>query len=187
LDRQQPSPATRSADQEKLTPAERVRSALDTLVFLVIVAGVALAVFLWGPKASVVVSHSMSPTFDIGDVIFVIPWRDPGVGDIAQFRAPLAKGHEETTIPIAHRIIGEDDRGFITKGDNPGANPDYWRVHPEQIDGEVLFWFPQIWVFRVAAALIGLAILVILWPAAIKEDETERMDPDPSQADLVER
>ena len=107
----------------------------------------------------------MDPTFTTGDVLVVAPWVEPGVGDIAQFTVPLAPGQAETTASVAHRIVGRDERGFITRGDNPRAEPDYWRVSPDMVTGTVVAAWPQVWMFRIAAVLAGFAVLVVLWPA----------------------
>jgi signal peptidase I len=131
---------------------------------MVLVTSVA-ASWMWGPKFSVVLSHSMDPTYTTGDALVVVPWGSPDIGDIAQFSVPLSPNHPETLIPVAHRIVGEDERGFITKGDNPTAKPDYWRLSPGMIDGYVVWWMPQVWMFRISAALIGFAVLMLLWPA----------------------
>jgi signal peptidase I len=143
----------------------RVRSVMGNVLFLALLLGCAGATFLWGPKFSVVLSHSMDPTYTTGDALLVVPWGHPGVGDIAQFKVAIAPGHPETVIPVAHRIIGQDSRGFITKGDNPQATPDFWRVTPDMIEGKVVWWLPQTWMFRIASALIGIAVLLLLLPA----------------------
>jgi signal peptidase I len=166
----------------------RVRSALGDLAFLVGAIGVAVAVHLYGPRLSVVVSSSMVPTIAVGDVAVVLPWADPGVGDIAQFLVPLAPDAPETTVPIAHRIIGSDNEGFITKGDNPQNRPDYWRVEPEQIEGQVVFTFPQVWLPRISSVLIGLAMLLALWPvdAQLEEDQDDPRASLPSRRDPLD-
>ena len=144
----------------------RVRSVMGNVLFLALLLGCAAATFMWGPKFSVVLSHSMDPTYTTGDALLVVPWGHPGVGDIVQFKFAIAPGPTETIIPVAHRIIGRDARGFITKGDNPQANPDFWRVTPDMIQGKVVWWLPQTWMFRISSALIGVAVLMALWPAS---------------------
>jgi len=157
-------PDTRPPRMDGPSRGGRVRSALCNLVFVLALLGLVAASWMWGPKFSVVLSHSMDPTYTTGDALLVIPWGHPGIGDIAQFSVPLAPGQAQTTIPVAHRIIGQDERGFITKGDNSLANPDYWRVTPDMITGEIVWWLPQVWMFRLAAALIGIAVLMFMWP-----------------------
>ena len=102
--------------------------------------------------------------------------------------APRGRGHRtvpgtpvpdapETTVPIAHRIIGSDAEGFITKGDNPQANPDYWRIALQAIDGQAVWWFPKVWLLRAAAILIGLAFLLALWPVH-EHDQDDQPKPE---------
>ncbi len=161
----------------------RARSAAFQVLFLALLVGGVAATWLWGPKFSVVLSQSMDPTYTTGDALLVVPWGSPGVGDIVQFTVPIAPGRPETAIPVAHRIIGVDERGFITKGDNPIAQPDYWRIQPDQITGHVVWWFPQVWMFRIAAALIGIAVLMLLWPRGAAEAEDDEDDEGGDDAD----
>jgi signal peptidase I len=114
----------------------------------------------------------MAPTIKPGDALVVVPWGSPDIGDIVQFRVPLAPGRAETVIPVAHRIVGQDERGYITKGDNPKANKDYWRLTPDMIEGYIVWWMPQVWMFRIAALLIGFAVLMLLWPAKEVYEDT---------------
>jgi len=55
-------------------------------------------------------SGSMTPTIREGDAFFINPFKSPEVGDIIIFEA-----NGKWTV---HRIVGEMDGGFITKGDN---------------------------------------------------------------------
>ena len=62
---------------------------------------------------------SMSPTLEPGDGFVAIPSQlagPPGEGDVVTFRAEEIQGGGLTT----HRIVGETERGYITRGD---ANP----------------------------------------------------------------
>jgi signal peptidase I len=149
-----------------------LRSALGNVFFIALLLGSVLASWLWGPRFSVVLSQSMAPTIRPGDALVVVPWGSPDIGDIVQFRVPLAPGRAETVIPVAHRIVGQDERGYITKGDNPKANKDYWRLTPDMIEGYIVWWMPQVWMFRIAALLIGFAVLMLLWPAKEVYEDT---------------
>ncbi|QLD90677.1 signal peptidase I [Natronomonas salina] len=62
---------------------------------------------------------SMEPTIETGDGFVVVPAvvaGDPEVGDVVVFQAESIQGGGPTT----HRIVGETDRGYETRGD---ANP----------------------------------------------------------------
>lgn len=68
---------------------------------------------------SFVVSGSMSPTIQEGDGFVAIPDQVAGdieEGDVVVFESREIQGGELTT----HRVVGQTDRGYITRGD---ANP----------------------------------------------------------------
>lgn len=126
----------------------------------------------WGPSLAVVYTSSMVPTYNPGDIVVIMKSMTPAVGDIAAFTAPLTP-QGDMRIPVTHRLIGETPAGFITKGD---ATPqDWWRVSPDEIDGQVVSAFPRVWLYRVAALLFGIATLLLLWPrgATAPEGTTE--------------
>lgn len=62
-------------------------------------------------------TESMSPTLEAGDGFVAIPsfvTGEPEIGDVVVFEAQEVQGGGLTT----HRIVGETDEGYITKGDN---------------------------------------------------------------------
>ncbi|WP_276270684.1 signal peptidase I [Haloarcula litorea] len=64
-----------------------------------------------------VTTGSMQPTLDPGDGFVAIPTAVAGPveeGDVVTFRAEEIQGGGLTT----HRIVGETERGYVTKGDN---------------------------------------------------------------------
>jgi len=91
-----------------------------------------------------VVSDSMKPTFERGDLIFVKGVDSPDEikqGDIIVFQL---KGDPETKV---HRVVDiENNNGqvrFRTKGDhNPNIDP--WKVSFEEVKGKVIFWIPKL-------------------------------------------
>lgn len=109
-------------------------------VFTVLGIWFSLGVFPFQPTA--IVSGSMRPTFDVGDIV-IVARRNPQllkVGDIIQFRG------EESSIPTVHRIISTKDEGgtklFVTKGD-ANNGPDRMPVPPENVTGTVIFTVPK--------------------------------------------
>lgn len=88
------------------------------------------------PFMSYVYSNSMEPLIQVGDAFFVWPYSQPRVGDIIMYRPAVLKATY-----ITHRIVGEGEHGFITKGDNS-----YYRdqdsgepeVTQERISGKVI-------------------------------------------------
>lgn len=146
-------------------------SIIGDIAFAVFAIALALVARIWGPGLSVVYTSSMVPTYWPGDMVVVMPWLRPDVGDIVVFQTPMSPG-DPRMWSVGHRIIGQDANGFITKGD---ATPqDWWRVRPEQITGEVIWWFPKTWLYRCSAVLIGLALTIFLWP--VRQDDSAEHD-----------
>ena len=111
-----------------------------TAVFCVVIIWFAVGLFPFQP--SVVLSGSMRPVMDAGDVVIIakIPTDTIEVGDIIQFRMP-------EKITIMHRVIEIQETGgaksFITKGDDNDA-PDIDPVIPGNVIGKVVFTVPKI-------------------------------------------
>lgn len=94
-----------------------------------------------------VTSDSMEPTLEPGDAFVVVPEPIAGdveEGDVVVFESETIDGDEYTT----HRVVGETDSGYVTKGDaNPftdqdGGEPPVGRDRVAatalQIDGNVV-------------------------------------------------
>lgn len=73
---------------------------------------------------------SMEPTLPVGTLVFVKPDAEPEIGDVFAYQ----KGN----MVVIHRVIGEDDDGYIFKGD-ANENADMATVLEEQLIGEVVF------------------------------------------------
>lgn len=83
---------------------------------------------------SYVYSDSMEPTIGEFDGYLLVPAGDATTGDIVTFWSP------ERNAYVTHRIAGESDRGFITKGDNnPSTDQAAGTAHvsQDQIVGQV--------------------------------------------------
>jgi signal peptidase len=80
------------------------------------VVGLVVAAAVIGQLVTVVAvtSDSMSPAIEAGESVVVVPWTDPGPGDVVVFDAPTRPGH------VAHRVVGTTPAGLVTRGD---ANP----------------------------------------------------------------
>jgi len=63
-------------------------------------------------QISYVYSDSMEPTIDTNDGVFMIHSESIETGDIVTFWAPQHDSY------VTHRVVGQSDSGFITKGDN---------------------------------------------------------------------
>lgn len=126
---------------------ERISGALAIVVsafaVTVIVSGCICFVFKIQP--AVVMSDSMRPVINAGDLCFVDRKdRDVGVGRIIAFR----KGgvHDLT---VMHRIIDirKDGSGsFVTKGDS-NKDPDMGYVSPDDVIGSYMFSVPGLGYF----------------------------------------
>lgn len=104
-------------------------------LLVVVLAAVAVAPASSPVQLSYVYADSMEPTIDRYDGFVLVPAGTVEVGEIVTFWSP--KRGEYAT----HRIVGQDERGYITKGDNnpttdQSANYEY--VTRDRIVGSVL-------------------------------------------------
>lgn len=119
-----------------------------TTVLLILV--IALCVFLFigkmnggktnlfGSEIMVVLSGSMSPTFDTGSIVAVKPvtFEEIKQGDIITF-----KDVDERT--VTHRVLEINNGELVTKGDaNDGK--DSTPVSKDRVVGKVQYWVPLI-------------------------------------------
>ena len=92
----------------------------------------------------VVLSGSMLPVLQIGDVVLVenTKYRKPQINDIVLYTARALDGTPVTT--YAHRIIGGSAAGgWIIKGDN-NSQPDYGLKANKDVKGVVLLNIPKL-------------------------------------------
>ncbi len=116
------------------------------LVAAVVAGALALIVV---PKATdarplTVLSGSMEPTYDPGDVV-IVREVDPDelkVGDVITFQ-PVSDDPQLTTHRIIEIAYGSEGQSFVTQGDNNGA-PDLEPVTAEQVKGEVWYSVPVV-------------------------------------------
>jgi signal peptidase I len=108
----------------------------STLCALLIAAGILFGLFLVGPalmgwERYVIVSGSMTGTYDRGSLVFdeVVPTKSLKVGDVITYKPPANSGPKGL---VTHRIVKifrdpkTHERVYRTKGDaNPAADP--WR------------------------------------------------------------
>lgn len=116
-----------------------------------------LGLFPFAP--TVVISGSMRPAMDVGDVVIVakVPADVVGQGDIIQFRTEHA--------PVMHRVVEisqESPRLFVTKGD-ANDQPDSDPVLAANVVGKVVYTIPQIGWASIAVKqwLAGVGSLVL--------------------------
>jgi signal peptidase len=154
------------------------RIATTALLVAAVLAGLGLVVpALLGYQRYVIVSGSMSGTYDRGALVFdeVVPVEELRVGDVITYRPPPGSG---PTGLVTHRIvaIGDDGR-YRTKGDaNPVVDPWTFRLTGETqarvvagvpYAGHVLAALSErrvrMLLVGVPAALIALMTLAGLW------------------------
>jgi len=157
----------------------KYRRALLTL--LLVILGIAattlsLRIALGTPNPFyTVVSGSMIPTLNIGDIVIVKDsntFNEVKEGDIIVFRSPL-----EQDKVIVHRVIrvlvDGGEKMLITKGDN-NFSPDPWRIGKDQYVGKVIYSIPYLGIlaaiFRppINYILIGI-ILIFLFLSEVRK------------------
>ena len=154
-----------------------LRIATTLLLGAAVLAGLGLVVpALLGYERYVIVSGSMSGSFDRGSLVFaeVVPVRDLRVGDVITYRPPPGAGPSGL---VTHRIVEARGGTFRTRGDaNPTPDPWTFRLPgPEQARavasvpyaGHVLSVLSQrhvrLLVVGLPAALVALLTLAGLW------------------------
>ncbi|HEX5713442.1 MAG TPA: signal peptidase I [Solirubrobacterales bacterium] len=157
-------------------PPGTARRALRLLAALGTVLCLALAAILLIPAALgfqryVIVSGSMSGTYDKGAIVFdrEVPVDDLKVGDVITYEPPPGTFSQDL---VTHRIawIGidkEGERTFRTKGDaNPGADP--WTFNLEQANqAKVEFSVPYVGYLLAGLSIPAVRMLAIGLPALV--------------------
>jgi signal peptidase I len=145
---------------KKATTALRFTGYLMSAVVITF-AGLSTAGFV---KARVVLTGSMAPAINPGDVVISAPPSrlSPEVGQVATYTGRRFSG--EVVGLFTHRIIGGNaETGFIMKGD-ANATPDVHRPKINDINGVVFFVIPFIGYLLSAKTLALLIPLIIgIW------------------------
>jgi signal peptidase len=108
-------------------------------ILLIVFAGFS---FTGNVKARIVLTGSMAPAINVGDVIVTVPitQKTPQIDDVIAYQAKRFNG--ENVAVFSHRIIGGDiENGFIVKGD-ANKSPDPQKPKAADILGVVLFTIP---------------------------------------------
>lgn len=147
---------------------KRALNLLQTI--LICVLGLILAVNVWmmfqrlvmdvplpsvfGYTHATVVSGSMSPTFEVGDLLIYQAQDEYHVDDIIIF--------QQGNYFVTHRIVGEDDGLFITKGDyNNVADSD--PLEPEDIHGKMVVIIPHVGdTMEFLRTPLGILLLIVV-------------------------
>ncbi|WML41446.1 signal peptidase I [Neobacillus sp. OS1-2] len=111
----------------------------------------------FGYKPLTVLTNSMEPAINAGDMIFIKAKQAAAVkkGDIITFKLSEDK-------LITHRVATVTHEGFLTKGDNNNVE-DEWVVDPANMIGEVKFILPNAgYIAKFLAGKIGFALFILL-------------------------
>ncbi|WP_051766862.1 signal peptidase I [Saccharothrix syringae] len=149
----------------------RVLSGLLLVTAALGAVGAAVLVVVLHVGFAPVLSPSMSPSFEAGDLLVTrsVPTADVAVGDVVVLPRPDAPGER-----YAHRVISRDASGgevvVRTKGDaNPAEDPQALRIVSDTVPvavgdlpavGRAALLGQHAWVRVALIVLIGLAVLV---------------------------
>ena len=115
-------------------------------------------------QARIVLTGSMAPTINAGDIVILNPSKTIAVNknDIVTYTGRRFDGTAVGS--FTHRIVGGDmQKGFVLKGDG-NINPDTQQVKREDIVGKVVFILPYIGQFLTPKNLFTLIpFIFILW------------------------
>ena len=133
-------------------------------VLLTVLLTFSLLSFAGVVKARIVLTESMKPTINAGDVVLSLnPNRmPPEVGDVATYTARRFDG--SSVASFTHRIIsGDAESGFVMKGDNNPA-PDTQKPELKDITGVVFYTIPLIGKLLTPSGLLVLVPSIFgLW------------------------
>ena len=113
-----------------------------------------------GFTAAVVVTGSMSPAIEPGDLVVCRRAADYGEDDVIMFRSGASL--------VTHRIVGDTPDGFTTRGDANNV-ADIEPVQHGAIVGKVVFTVPRIGLFiEKLRTPLGMTVLVLIGFALIE-------------------
>ncbi len=94
----------------------RRQDSILLIVLVILILAFGLKIFSF----SVVISDSMKPEFQRGDLVLTQAlFKEPHAGDIIMFNV------KDVQNPVTHRVLGVHDDSITTKGDNNPAADDY--------------------------------------------------------------
>jgi signal peptidase len=139
------------------------------IAFVVVAAQLVVGSAFGSSPVYVVVSGSMIPTLEIGDLVITqgVPFDTIHVGDVIIYVPPNSRGgcSGET---IVHRVVTVTPQGLITQGDNRVSNPvpdepGRWPpVTAECVNGKVILAVPYLGLVSMVIPPPFNYILVIL-------------------------
>lgn len=121
---------------------------------------------VFGYSTAVVISGSMAETINVDDLIIDKAQSEYAVGDIISF--------ESGNSVVTHRIVGEENGEFITKGDANNTE-DKDTVAKDKIIGKVVLTVPKVGAVigffqtQLGMALMAVALVVIVFASTTKK------------------
>ncbi len=160
------------------------------VVFIVVGAQLLVGSALGSSPVYVVVSRSMVPTLEVGDLVITqsVPYGSIHAGQVIIFVEPTARGTcpNPAGLTVVHRVVEVTSQGLITQGDDRATNPlpdepTYWPPVPAGcVKGVVVLAIPYLGLVSMLIpypwnyALVGLIlVLVFLAETGASEDEEE--------------
>ena len=118
----------------------------------------------------IVYGKSMLPTIEPGSIVITKKVHDYHIDDIVSY----SQMEEDIEKTVVHRIIDEDEGGFIIKGDNNRKN-DPGIVPPESIYGKAIFWITYGgYALEVARNPLVMAVISVAM-LAVKSGKKEKL------------
>ena len=147
------------------------------VVLIVVGAQVVVGSALGSSPVYVVVSKSMVPTLQIGDLVITesVAYSNIHVGQVIVFVNPDSEGTcpNPYGLTVVHRVVAVTPSGLITQGDDRTTNPrpdepDSWPpVPPECVKGVVVLAVPYLGLISMLIpypwnyALVGLILIFV--------------------------
>jgi signal peptidase len=161
-----------------------------TVVIIVVGAQLLLSNELGSSPIYVVVSSSMVPTLQIGDLVVAqsVPFSSVRVGDVIIYVQPDGLGGCQG-LTIVHRVVAITSQGLITQGDNRETNPrpdEPYRWPPVTancVKGKVVLAVPYLGLISMVIPppynylIVGLILVFVflseLWPQHERDNEDD--------------
>lgn len=150
---------------------------------LVLCVAAAWGIVWWsGLSFNTVLTSSMVPTYNPGDIVITLGPRaiTPRVGKAIVFETDFYGTHIP---PHVHRIVAQKANGtWETRGDaNP--QPDPWDVHPQSVHGTAIAALPGHWVRNpvMIGMLVALILVISFWPSDAEAALPRHGDPESAE------
>ena len=140
---------------------------------------------IFGYSSAIIISGSMAPTINVNDLVIYKEKDEYQVSDVVIF---ANFGGESLT---THRIVGEAEDGFITRGDANNTD-DMYHIKNDEIYGAVWFVIPRVGVIsEIMTKPVGILAVVLLGFLLIvpsmffdKKDEEEEEKSEDLEAEI---